>query len=136
MLTIVDERNLGFALGATDYLTKPIDRQRLVQTLPALPAGVVGPQTSWSSTTMPRSARVLCHFLRSDGWTVTEAENGKVGLERLAERRPSVVLLDLMMPEMDGFMFLEEIRKKPELADRAGHRGDRQGPDGPRIAAA
>ena len=45
---------------------------------------------------------------------MTEAENGRIGLERVAVRVPDVILLDLMMPEMDGFSFLEALRRRPE----------------------
>jgi len=57
---------------------------------------------------------VLQRRLEKEGWKVIEAENGRVALERMAERRPDLILLDLMMPEMDGFQFLEEIRKRAE----------------------
>jgi CheY-like chemotaxis protein len=57
---------------------------------------------------------VLQRRLEKEGWKVIEAENGRVALERMAERRPDLILLDLMMPEMDGFQFLEEIRKREE----------------------
>nr|NIR43077.1 response regulator [Gemmatimonadota bacterium]NIS02163.1 response regulator [Gemmatimonadota bacterium]NIT65858.1 response regulator [Gemmatimonadota bacterium]NIU53992.1 response regulator [Gemmatimonadota bacterium]NIV24615.1 response regulator [Gemmatimonadota bacterium] len=49
--------------------------------------------------------------LERQGWSVIEAENGRVGLERLAENRPALILLDLLMPEMDGFEFLERLRE-------------------------
>ena len=56
---------------------------------------------------------VLRRTLGKEGWQVTEAENGRVALERIAEQPPALVLLDLMMPEMDGFEFLEELRRRP-----------------------
>ena len=52
--------------------------------------------------------------LEKEGWSVTEAENGKVALARLAESRPALILLDLLMPEMDGFEFLDVLRQRPE----------------------
>ena len=48
------------------------------------------------------------------GWTITEAENGRVALQRMAERRPDAVVLDLVMPEMDGFEFLAALRARDE----------------------
>jgi len=110
MLTIVDDKNLGYALGASDYLTKPIDRDRLVAILqkyrhedPSRPVLVVEDDTD--------TREMLRRMLEREGWVVTEAEHGRVGLERVAEHRPAVILLDLMMPEMDGFEFVAEVRK-------------------------
>ena len=54
---------------------------------------------------------MLRRRLEKEGWKVIEAENGRAGLERMAESRPELILLDLMMPEMDGFQFLDEVRK-------------------------
>ena len=56
-------------------------------------------------------------MLKREGWAVIEAENGKVALERLRERRPDLILLDLMMPEMDGFGFTTEFRRHEEWSD-------------------
>jgi CheY-like chemotaxis protein len=61
--------------------------------------------------------RGVAQGLEKDGWTVTEAENGRAGLERLGASRPDAIVLDLMMPEMDGFEFLEELRHRAEWRD-------------------
>jgi CheY-like chemotaxis protein len=110
MLTIVDEKNLGYTLGAAEYLTKPIDRERLASvlqkyrcTLPPCPVLVVEDDAA--------TRDLLRRMLEREGWAVSEAENGRVGLARVAECRPELILLDLMMPEMDGFAFVMEIRK-------------------------
>jgi CheY-like chemotaxis protein len=55
-------------------------------------------------------------LLEQAGWAVSEAENGRVALERVAENRPTLVLLDLMMPEMDGFEFAAELQRHPSGA--------------------
>jgi GAF domain-containing protein/CheY-like chemotaxis protein len=107
MLTIVDDKNLGYALGAADYLTKPIDRERLVAVLGKyrrdLPVLVVDDDAE--------VRRLLRRMLEPAGYAVVEAENGRAALERLREIPPSVILLDLMMPEMDGFEFVAELRR-------------------------
>jgi GAF domain-containing protein/DNA-binding response OmpR family regulator len=107
MLTIVDDRNLGYALGASDYLTKPIDRERLVTVLKQhrrdRPVLVVDDDAE--------VRQLLRRMLESEGFAVVEAENGRVALERLRGESPSLILLDLMMPEMDGFEFLAELRR-------------------------
>jgi GAF domain-containing protein/CheY-like chemotaxis protein len=107
MLTIVDDRSLGYALGASDYLTKPIDRERLVAVLRKYrrecPVLVVDDDAG--------VRQLLRRMLEPDGYTVVEAENGRVALERARAAPPGVVLLDLMMPEMNGFEFVTEFRR-------------------------
>ena len=61
--------------------------------------------------------RGMRETLEPAGWEVTEAENGRVALARLGETRPDAIILDLMMPEMDGFELLDEIRHRTELRD-------------------
>ena len=109
MLTIVEDRHLGYALGAADYLTKPVDRQRLVAAL----ARQVGDRQVRGVLLVEddRATReTVRRALEHAGWTVAEAENGRVALERVADERPGAILLDLMMPEMDGFELIAELR--------------------------
>jgi signal transduction histidine kinase/CheY-like chemotaxis protein len=107
MLTIVDDKNLGYALGASDYLTKPIDRERLGTVLRQYrrdrPVLVVDDDAGLR--------QLLRRMLEPEGYAVVEAENGRAALERLRDVSPSVILLDLMMPEMDGFEFVAEFRR-------------------------
>jgi signal transduction histidine kinase/DNA-binding response OmpR family regulator len=106
MLTMVDDRNLGYALGAADYLTKPVDRERLVAVLQKyrrdLPILVVDDDVA--------VRELMRRILEREGYAVTEAENGRAALERLREAIPGLILLDLMMPDMDGFEFVAECR--------------------------
>jgi signal transduction histidine kinase/CheY-like chemotaxis protein len=111
MLSIVDEKQMGYSLGASDYLTKPLDWERLADVLekyecsrPPCPVLIVEDDASLRE--------LLRRRLQKEQWTVIEAENGRTGLERMAERQPDLILLDLMMPEMDGFEFLDELRKR------------------------
>jgi signal transduction histidine kinase/CheY-like chemotaxis protein/ligand-binding sensor domain-containing protein len=112
MMTIVDDRNMGFALGAADYFTKPIDWQRLAGALKK------HRRSSSSQTVLlvedDSSTRdMLRRSMEKDGWSVVEAENGRIGLQRLTEGIPALILLDLMMPEMDGFGFMQKLRTLP-----------------------
>ncbi len=114
MLSIQDDERLGMTLGAAEYLTKPIDRDRLSAVVAKYSqrAGA-GKGTVLVIEDDPSVRDISRRVLERDGWTVVEAENGRIGLERVAEAPPEVVLLDLMMPEMDGFEFLESLRKGP-----------------------
>jgi signal transduction histidine kinase/CheY-like chemotaxis protein len=112
MLTIVDNKNLGYALGAVDYLTKPIDRARLAAVL--LRYGGSAANVALVVEDDSVSREMLRRSLESNAWSVLEADNGRSALEQLALVRPNVVLLDLMMPEMDGFEFLAEMHRHNE----------------------
>ena len=116
MLTILDEKNQGYALGASDFLNKPIDRKRLSGVLDRFRArdeDLVVLVVDDDPATQQRMHRLL----RACGCQVRTAENGRHGLDDLALVRPDLILLDLMMPEMDGFEFLAELGERPEIAD-------------------
>jgi CheY-like chemotaxis protein/two-component sensor histidine kinase len=113
MLTIVDNKNMGFSLGATDYLTKPINRERLINVLkkhccdtPPCNILIVDDEAD--------ARRFVRQLLEKEGWIVAEAESGRAALAALPDFKPNLILLDLMMPEMDGFQFLDEMRAQPE----------------------
>ena len=114
MVTFVEQRALAASLGATDYVLKPVrwDRFKAVMDRFRPPVGSVLVVED-DADTRDR----LRSLLERDGWSVTEAENGRDGLLRLDEARPGVVLLDLTMPVMDGFTFLERMRARPDCAD-------------------
>jgi signal transduction histidine kinase/DNA-binding response OmpR family regulator len=114
MLTIVDDRNLGWSLGASEYMTKPVDRERLV--------ALVQRFTSRNADAVvlivdddPEVRNVVSATLRNAGLKAAEAVNGRAAIEWLAGNPPpNLVLLDLMMPEMDGFQFLEHLQAHPD----------------------
>jgi CheY-like chemotaxis protein len=112
VVTILDERTRGYALGATEYLVKPVDRERLLGVLEGLGARAAGLVLVVDDDEAIRA--VIGETLARHGWSVAAAENGRVALARLAEARPDAIILDLMMPEMDGFEFLDELRRRPE----------------------
>jgi DNA-binding response OmpR family regulator len=114
MMTIVDDKQMGFALGAADYFTKPIDWQRLHTTLEKHRKRVEQ-QTVLVIEDEPQTRELLRRALEKEGWRVLEAANGRVGLERLDGTVPGLILLDLMMPEMDGFEFMQKLRQRPAL---------------------
>ncbi|GEM_PF-881095 len=113
MVTIVDDKNLGFSLGAVDYLTKPIDWNRLREVLgryrePGQHTDVLVVEDN------PDTREMFKRNLEKEGWSVREAANGRLGLLRMNDALPTLILLDLMMPEMDGFEFMEEFRNHPD----------------------
>jgi CheY-like chemotaxis protein len=110
MMTIANDTEMGYVLGASEYLTKPVDRERLAAVLGKYRPAVAGDVVLLVEDD-PATREVLRRTLQKEEWVVAEAENGRVALDRLREREPTLILLDLMMPEMDGFEFLEELRR-------------------------
>jgi CheY-like chemotaxis protein len=115
VVSIVDERGLGFSLGAADYLTKPLDFSRLSSVVNRH-AKVGQGQRVLVVEDDEATQELLQKRLTKEGWQVVAASNGREALERLTQGPPDLVLLDLMMPEMDGFEFLEAFRKQPGCA--------------------
>jgi PAS domain S-box-containing protein len=110
MLTIVDEKNMGYTLGASNYLTKPVDRERLVTVLREH-ASALPPFRVLVVDDEPVMRKMLRRMLENEGWDVSEAENGRVALERVVENPPRLIILDLIMPEMDGFQVMVQLRE-------------------------
>lgn len=118
MLTMVDDRRRGFALGATDYLTKPVDRQRLMALLNRFRANtgqtdVLGPGRVLIVEDDVDTQDVLARTLQHSHWETVLADNGQMALDLLATELPDVILLDLMLPEMDGFEFIAALNQVP-----------------------
>jgi signal transduction histidine kinase/CheY-like chemotaxis protein len=111
ILTMMDNKTLGYALGATEYLMKPIDRERMSAVLRKYSRLKHEPILVVEDDSSTRD--LLRSVLTKDGWSVQTAENGRDALEKVKKVIPGLVVLDLMMPEMDGFTFLEEFRKLP-----------------------
>jgi PAS domain S-box-containing protein len=108
MVTMTDDRHTGYVLGAADYLTKPIDPGRL--------SGVVNRHLSPGARVVivdddPSARQLTGRLLRKAGWKVSEANNGRVALQRIAEATPDLIIIDLMMPEMDGFDLIDALRR-------------------------
>ena len=109
-------------------MVKPIDRERLRALLSRYREAATA-RRALVVEDDPDTRAWLCRRLREEGWTVAEAENGRVALARLAEAPADLVLLDLMMPEMDGFEFLDELRRTEAGRRDAGHRRDGRRPE-------
>jgi adenylate cyclase len=111
MISILDEQQRGIALGASGYLNKPIDRPKLAALLANFK--FLGKPRALVIDDDDGTRIMIGRVLRAEGWLVDEASNGKIGLQRLAADRPDLILLDLLMPEMDGFEFLAQCRGDP-----------------------
>jgi len=117
LLSFVGNKSLGFALGASDYLTKPVDGKRLA----ALLNKYRRDQDCVASNKLTgqiliveddvATRKILRRILEKQGWAVTEADSGRAALEKLEIARPHLILLDLMLPDMDGFELIGELRK-------------------------
>ena len=116
LVTILSDREMGYALGAADYLTKPIDPDALLGALGRFHAGD-GEIPVMVVDDDPMTREMLRRILSKRGWSVTEAADGSDALSGLGRTRPAVVLLDLMMPGMDGFEVLDAMRREATWRD-------------------
>jgi len=115
LVTVEDDRSRGYSLGATEYMTKPIDRERLVSLLQDISSPIARKVLLVDDDEIMRES--VRRVLEQEKWQVEGASNGRFALQHLAESCPDVIVLDLLMPEMDGFEFLVEMRQRPEWRD-------------------
>ncbi len=114
MVTFVEQRSLAQALGAADYVLKPVRWERFKAVMDRFRVPEGGVLLIDDDEDTRSRIRTL---LERDGWAVTEAADGREGLERFSTARPGVVLLDLSMPVMDGFAVLAGLRARPDGAE-------------------
>ncbi len=113
MSSIIEDRHLAQTLGAADYLIKPVDKSRLLNMLDKH----IGRTEQGCILIVEDDAdsrEMLCRMLVQEGWSVKPASNGVKAIECLKAEQPLLILLDLMMPEMDGFEVINEVRKNPD----------------------
>ncbi len=120
IVTVVDEREVGMALGAVDYLLKPIKRERLLAVL----TRVTRPESAAGEGAVvlavddePAGVELVRAALAPSGYRVVTASGGREALDRLRHERIDVVICDLVMPEIDGFAVIEAMRDDPRTAD-------------------
>jgi len=111
----MDNRTLGYQLGATDYLQKPIISERLIRTIDKILRRKA--ETILVVDDDPEVIELVRQILEEEKIHVKTAENGVKALESIEDTIPDLILLDLMMPEMDGFEFLRRLKKKEEWAE-------------------
>jgi PAS domain S-box-containing protein len=108
VLSIVDNKVLGYRLGACDYLIKPFDRDTILATLAHVP-----PQQGCLLVVDddPQVVDLVGQLLEGEPYEIMSAADGQAALEAIAHRRPDVILLDLLMPRMDGFALIEQLQQ-------------------------
>ena len=116
MVSIVDDKRRGIALGAAGYLTKPIDRERLHRLVRRFQAPTRATRVLMVEDDASQRERML-GWLERPHWIVREAANGQEALDLLREEKPDVILLDLMMPEMDGFEVVAALQGDKDWRD-------------------
>ena len=113
MATMITDRSLGYSLGASDYLMKPVTREKLQSALAKYkcdppPCSILVVEDDLNSRDLMRT------MLAREGWDVRSAADGVEALAQMEQRIPTVILLDLMMPNMDGFEFTAHLAKREE----------------------
>ncbi len=113
MISFVNEPSLAASLGAEDFLAKPVQWDALKAVMERFRADSPGGHALVVDDDEISRSRLEAMLSRV-GWSVATAENGHLGLESVERITPSLILLDLVMPELDGFGFLKALRERPE----------------------
>jgi DNA-binding response OmpR family regulator len=116
IVSIVDERGRGFALGAADYLTKPVEREELINAIRRVARTAMSPHNHATILAIdddPLLLDLLEAILKPEGFTVIKAKDGREGIHLARERIPDLIVLDLMMPDVDGFQVVDELKHDP-----------------------
>jgi hypothetical protein len=116
IVTMVEAQARGFALQAAGFLQKPVTKERLLRTV----EGLLGAQPEASILVVDDDEPTregLCRAIAKAGWTALPAPGGAEALARLEAERPALILLDLMMPDMDGFQVLQALAGRPGWAE-------------------
>jgi CheY-like chemotaxis protein len=120
IVTVVYERVVGRALGAVDYLIKPVDRQGLLDQLARYTLTTKVKQRPVRVLAVdddPAALDLVSSALGSEGFEVLRANGGREGLELAARERVDFVICDLLMPDLDGFGVVGELKSRPETRD-------------------
>ena len=115
VLSVSDNRDLGYRLGVSDYLVKPVDRDSLLAALGRLDHGAVNDVLVVDDDRT--TVMMLSQMLEMNGFAPRGAHNGQEALDQITERQPDAILLDLMMPVMDGFEVVERLEANPDWRD-------------------
>ena len=116
MVSMVENRNMGFSLGAIDYLSKPIEKERLCDVVNrCVRSSREGTVLVVEDNDALRTS--IKDILALDGWTVKAVQSAESAFSTMGENPPVLIMLDLMMPEMDGFEFLNQLQHNPRWSD-------------------
>jgi signal transduction histidine kinase/DNA-binding response OmpR family regulator len=113
MSSIIEDRHLAQTLGAVDYLAKPVDKERLLKVVDKhIARSARGPILVIEDD--PDTLEITCDLLVQAGWSVQAAESSQEAIGIIEKSPPMLILLDLMMPEMDGFEVIKKLRYHPQ----------------------
>jgi len=119
VLSIVDDKDMGYRLGAFDYLVKPFDQETILSALARI-APVSKDRRQVQLLVVdddPQVVDLVRQLLEDEPYKVRSASDGQEALETISWHRPDIILLDLLMPRLDGFGMLEQLRQTPQYSD-------------------
>lgn len=118
IVSMLDNKDLGYSFDADDYFVKPVDKDKLIHRIRELSGRKHGEnEVVLIIDDDPKSVKLTARILEEAGEKVLKAYSGRVGIDLAKKEHPSLIILDLMMPEMTGFEVVDELRKDQQTAD-------------------
>ncbi len=115
IMSVMDEKELAFSLGAVDYFIKPIDRQRFKKRIAELSLDDTGKVLLVDDN--PADVRLMASILESANISTLSTYSGKEGIQAAKDNQPSMIVLDIMMPDMNGFEVINRLRADKRTRD-------------------
>lgn len=120
IVSIVENRPFGLNLGAIEYFVKPVNKEQLVEAVRNVMAKTEREPKAMTVLVVddePQTVELLTDSLRTEGFSVLQAYGGQQGIDLAIEKHPDVIILDLMMPEVNGFDVVQQLRAHPEAME-------------------
>lgn len=120
IVSALDDMKKGVSLGACEYITKPVDKDSLLNALKSINFMTKVKRGSFTILAIdddPEVLELLSGILEKEGFSVIKASSGKEGLELASRKEVDLIILDLMMPDMNGFEVMERLRSLPDTSD-------------------
>jgi len=112
--SIMADKKRGFSLGASEYLVKPVRDEDLIRALNRLNGTI---KNILVIDDNPRDAELVGRFLTNRGYNIKLAYSGMEGINQIKKYNPGMIIVDLMMPDIDGFAVIEEVKRDPITKD-------------------
>ena len=118
IISMVDEKRIGFEMGAFDYLIKPFDRKQIIKSLERIKGKISHKNPRILVVDDDQKAvELIAAMIEAEGFEIIKAYSGEEGIEKAFNNSPDMIILDLMMPRTNGFDVITRLKENVKTRD-------------------